>query len=94
MSLVHTFIVDDGGFQRELHTESRPLVAGQQVIWVYRRLRPYSPLRDVAAEVVQVSEQRIRIRAYTASDEAKFFWVNRKNIRPRAPGEPAEPYPE
>ena len=94
MVLVHAVIARSDGGQHDLQTDSLPLAPGQQVIWIYRQRRPYSPLRDVAAEVVQVSEQRIRIRVHTANDEARFFWVNRKNIRPRAPDEPDSLYPE
>jgi hypothetical protein len=87
-------LVDDSGFPHELHPDSPPFAAGQQLIWRYRPQRRRSEIYAVAVEVVQVGRLRIRIRVRTASGTPLFRWVHAKNLRPRTPDEPAEPYPE
>ena len=68
--------------------------AGQQVIWMYRPQRRRREVHAVAAEVVQVSMLRLRIRVRTASGKTMLRWVHAKNLRARTPDEPDEPYPE
>ena len=87
-------LVDEGGFQRELSDDSISLVPGQAVVWTYRPQRRRREAHLVAAEVVQVSSLRVRVRVRTASGEPLLRWVHPKNLRARAPDEPAYPYPE
>ncbi len=94
MQPVRMLLIDEGGFQRELQDDGMPLVPGQQVIWIHRPQRPLRKPRPVAAEVVQVSSLRVRIRVRTASGETMLRWVHPKNLRARAPDEPVYPYPE
>jgi hypothetical protein len=87
-------LIDEGGLQRELHNDPLALAPGQQVIWAYRPQRRRSEVHSVAAEVVQISELRVRIRVHTASGTPLLRWVRPKHLRPRAPDELAYPYPE
>jgi hypothetical protein len=59
-----------------------PLVPGQQVTWTYRPQRPLRKPRPVAAEVVQVSSLRVRIRVRTASGKMMLRWVHRRTSAP------------
>ena len=97
MQPIQALTIDEGGFRRELHDDRMVFVPGQQVIWSYRpqqlRRPPQRPYA-VAAEVVQVSMLRVRIRVRTASGMTMPRWVHPKNLRARAPDEPAYPYPE
>lgn len=87
-------LIDDGGFQRELHQESSPFFRGQHIIWLYRPQRRRSEVHCVAAVVAQVSELRIRVRARSVSGKLVLRWVHARNLRAIAPGEAGEPYPE
>jgi hypothetical protein len=94
MQPVRMLLIDEGGFQRELSDDSMSLVPGQEVVWTYRPQRRRREVYLVAAEVVQVSSLRVRIRVRTASGEPMLRWVHAKNLRARVPDEPAYPYPE
>ena len=94
MQPARRFLIDASAFQRELHYDSVELVPGVEVTWIYRPQRRRHEIHLVAAEVVQVSELRIRICARMACGTSVLRWVHLKNLRLRAPGEPASPYPE
>ncbi len=70
-----------------------PFVPGQQVIWTYHPQWRRSAVYRVAAEVVQADRLRVRIRVCTASGTTLLRWVRPENLYPRAPDDPAEPYP-
>jgi hypothetical protein len=88
------FLIDEGGFQRELHNDTPLLAPGQQVIWTYRPQRRRGEVHLVTAEVIYVTRLRVRIRVHTASGTPLLRWVHSKHLRPRAPDEPTYPYPE
>jgi hypothetical protein len=69
-------------------------VPGQPVVWSYRpQTKPHHPI-SVDAEVVQVSQLRIRIRIHTITGTTVFRWVKPTNLRSKQPDEPAYPYLE
>jgi hypothetical protein len=92
MQLIRAFI-SDGSLRRTLHDERSSFVPGQRVIWNYRPQRPRHRPYAVAAEVVQTGNLRVRIRVYIANGASMLRWVHPKNLRTRAPDEPAAPYP-
>lgn len=92
MQPIRAFIISDGCLQRALPDELSSFVPGQQVIWNYCPQRPRRRPYTVAAEVVQVSYLRVRIRVRTAKGASILRWVHAKNLRTRAPGEPAALY--
>ena len=94
MQPVQISLLEESSLQRELSND-RPLFApGQRVIWMYRPQRRRREIHDVAAEVVQFSQLRIRICVYTADGIRMLRWVHPKNLRARAPDELAFVYPE
>ncbi len=81
----------------QTHTIELVLVPGQQVVWSYRPQQLRRPPRRsyaVAAEVVQVSIRRVRIRVRTASGTGLCRWVHPKNLHARVLEELTYPYPE
>jgi hypothetical protein len=88
------FLITEGSLQRELYNNPPPFAPGQPVIWSYRPQRRRREIHPVAAEVVQISELRIRICIHTASGMRLLRWVHPKNLRLRAPDETANAYPE
>ena len=94
MQPVPVSLLAESSLQHELYND-RPLFApGQRVIWTYRPQRRRREIHDIAAEVVQFSQLRIRICVYTANGMRMLRWVHPKNLRARAPDELAIVYPE
>jgi hypothetical protein len=69
------------------------LVAGQQVVWVYRPQQQRRKIYRVAAEVVYVGALRIRIRVHSTSGTPLLRWVHPKNLHRPAADERTKPYP-
>ena len=74
--------------------EVQVAIRDAHIIWLYRPQRRRSEVHCVAAEVAQVSELRIRVRARSVSGNTVLRWVHARNLRATAPGELGEPYPE
>jgi hypothetical protein len=94
---IQTHTSEKEPFHHERHDDRMVLVPGQQVVWIYRPQQSQPPPRKpyaVAAEVVQVSTLRVRIRVRTASGTWVCRWVHPKNLHARALEEPAYLYPE
>jgi hypothetical protein len=88
------YLVDEGGFQRELHNDGLPLAPGQQVIWTYRPQRRRGEVHPVTTEVAYATRLRVRIRVCTTDGTTLLRWVHAKNLRAKRPDEPHYPYPD
>jgi hypothetical protein len=67
---------------------------GQLAVWSYRPQSHRGHVYLVDVEIVQTGSLRLRVRAKTAAGVPVVRWVHAKNLRLKAPDEPAYPYPD
>jgi hypothetical protein len=67
---------------------------GQQAVWLHHPQRHRRRICLVDVEIVQTGSLRLRVQAKTAAGVAIVGWVQAKNLRAKAPDEPAYPFPE
>jgi hypothetical protein len=65
---------------------------GQLGVWSYRPQQHRQRVYLVDVEIVQTGRLRLRVRARTAACVAVVRWVQAKNLRAKAPDEPAYPF--
>ena len=71
-------------------------IVGEQVIWHAVQIvkaRPPKRRHNIAAEVVQDGQLRIRIRIELANGGTALRWVKPENVRRAAPDVRGEAYP-
>jgi hypothetical protein len=65
---------------------------GQQLVWNYKPKHRMGRI-PVDVEVVQPGSLRTRVRIARSNGGRGLRWVHPKNLRSKAPDEPAYPYP-